>query len=130
MKRLSKILGTALAVSLALAAVAAAATLGVSSKVLSAGNAAVSTCGVSSPTASRHVDNSGNVTEVDVAGIPAACQGQTLSVTLENASKAAIGSASTTLSGCTSTCSAALTSFGGTVSAANLASYAFGITGS
>ena len=129
MKRLPKILGTTLTVWLAFAAVAAAATLGVSSGALSAGNAAVSSCGVSSLTATRRVDNSGNVTEVDVAGIPAACQGQTLSVTLQSASKAALGSASTTLSGCTGTCSAAFTSFGATVSAAGLQSYAFAVTG-
>ncbi len=129
MKRLTQILGTTLAVSLALAAVAAAATLGVSSQVLSAGNAAVASCGVSTLTATRQVDNNGRVTEVDVTGIPAACSGQTLSVTLESASKASIGSATTTLGGCASTCSAALTSFGATVTASDLQYYAFGIAG-
>ena len=74
MKRLTRIFGTTFAIWLAFAAVAAAATLGVSSNVLSAGNTAVASCGVSSLTATRKVDNSGDVTEVDVAGIPAACQ--------------------------------------------------------
>jgi len=129
MTRLTKILGTTLATWLATAAVAAAATLGVSTGVLEAGNAAVSSCGVASLTATRQVDASGDVTEVDVAGIPAACSGQTLSITLEDASRAAIGSASTTLGGCASTCSAAFTSFGATVSAADLHAYAFGMTG-
>ena len=75
------------------------------------------------------MDNSGHVTEVDVTGIPAACSGQTLSVTLESASKASIGSASTMLGGCASTCSAAFTSFGATVTASDLQYYAFGMAG-
>lgn len=129
MTRLTKILGTTLAVWLALAAVAAAATLSVSSTALSAGNARVSSCGVSSLTATRTVNQNGDVTEVDVTGIPVACQGQRLSLTLEDSSKAAIGSASTTIGSCSTTCSAAFTSFGGTVSATALTHYAFALAG-
>jgi hypothetical protein len=130
MTRFTKILGTTLAVWLALAAAAAAATLTVSSNVLSAGNAAVSSCGVSSLTASRVVDNNGGITEVDVASIPLACQGQTLSVTLADTTGAALASYTTTLAGCTSTCAASFTGLGGTISAASLKYVSFALVGS
>lgn len=130
MKRLSKILGTTLAIWAALATVAAAASLALTSGVLSAGRVAVSSCGVSSLSATRSVDNAGTVTRVDVSGIPESCSGQTLSVTLEGQSGGSLGGASTTIGACTGGCSATFTSFGGTVSAPSLSGYAFAVTGS
>jgi uncharacterized Zn-binding protein involved in type VI secretion len=130
MKPLAKILGGTLAVAATFAACGAAATLELGSDSLSAGNAAVTSCGVSSLSATRKVDNSGNVTQVDVAGIPAACSGETLSVTLVDSANASLGSASTTLGGCGATCSATFTSFGATVSGSSLLGYSFGVVGS
>jgi hypothetical protein len=75
------------------------------------------------------VDNAGNVTRVDVAGIPAACSGETLSVTLVGASNAGLGSGSATVGDCTTTCSAAITSFSATASAAGVLGYSFGLAG-
>ena len=66
-------------------ACAAAATLALGSTKLSAGNAAVTACTASPLTATRNVDNSGTVTQLNVAGIPTACYGETLSVTLVDA---------------------------------------------
>src|SRR5512133_1638708 len=99
MKALSKTLGFLLAVTAAFAAFAAAATLALGSNSLSAGNASVTSCGVSSLSATRDVDNSGNVTQVTVGGIPAACAGETLSITLVGSANAAVASASATISG-------------------------------
>jgi hypothetical protein len=130
MKPLAKILGGTLAVAATFAACGAAASLALGSGSLSAGNAAVTSCGVSSLSATRKVDNSGNVTQVDVGGIPAACSGETLSVTLVGSANASLGSASTTLGGCGATCSASFTSFGATVSASSLLGYSFGVVGS
>jgi hypothetical protein len=128
MKLLTKILGLALAVAATFAACGAAATLALGSQPLSAGNASVSSCGVSTLSATRTVDNSGNVTQVDVGGIPAACAGETLSVTLVGSGNLALASVSTTLSGCTATCSASFTSLG-TVSAASVSGFSYGVTG-
>jgi uncharacterized Zn-binding protein involved in type VI secretion len=128
MRLLTKILGLALAIAATFAACGAAATLALGSQPLSAGNASVSSCGVSTLSATRTVDNSGNVTQVDVGGIPAACSGETLSVTLVGPGNAALASVSTTLSGCTATCSASFTSLG-TVSAASVSGFSYGVTG-
>jgi hypothetical protein len=128
MTLLAKILGLALAVAATFAACGAAASLTLGSRSLSAGNASVTSCGVSSLNATRKVDNSGNVTQVDVAGIPAACSGATLSIALVSSTGTALASSSTTLSGCTTTCSASFTGLG-TVSAANIARFTFGVTG-
>ena len=117
MKTLSTALGLALAFA---ASIAAAATLAVGSTSLSAGNATVTSCGVSSLSATRRVDNAGNVTQVNVGGIPAACAGETLSLTLVGTST----SASTTISGS----SATFTGFG-TVSASSVTGYAFAVEG-
>jgi len=130
MTLLTKILGLALAVAATFAACGAAASLALGSQSLSAGDASVSSCGVSSLSATRNVDNAGNVTQVDVSGIPAACAGETLSVTLVGSGNAALGTASATLAGCGATCSASFTSFGGTVSASALLGYSFGMVGS
>ena len=128
MNTLSRTLGFLVTVAATFAACAAAATLAIGSTSLSAGNAAVTSCGVSSLTATRNVDNSGNVTQVNVAGIPTACSGETLSVTLVGSGNAALGSASATVGSCGTTCSATLTGFG-TVSAAGVTRYNFGLTG-
>src|SRR4051812_46013744 len=104
MKALSKTIGFALTLMALCVACGAAATLALGSTSLAAGNQSVTTCGAASVTATRTVDNSGNVTQVNVSGIPAACTGETLSVTLANSSNAALATATTTLSGCTTTC--------------------------
>jgi hypothetical protein len=124
----TKLLGTALGVAATFAGCAAAATLALSSKSLAAGNAAVSTCGVSSVAATRNVDNAGNVTEVGVTGVPAGCAGETLSVTLVGAGNAALATASAALGSCTTSCSADLTGFA-SVAAANVVSYSFAVSG-
>ena len=129
MKALTRTLGFALTATLTFVAFAAAATLALGSTSLSAGNAQVTSCGVSSLSSTRDVDNSGNVTQVNVAGIPTACAGETLSVTLTDSGNASIGSASGTIGNCGATCSVSLTSFGGTVSASSLYGYAFAVQG-
>lgn len=124
MTALSKTLGFATAAAATSAAFAAAASLALGSQGLSAGDAAVTSCGVASLTATRDVDNSGNVTQVTVRGIPAACAGETLSVTLVSSGGGALGSASQTIAGTTAT-------FGslGTIPAPSLAGYQFAVTG-
>jgi hypothetical protein len=129
MKTLTKTLGFGIALMATFAGFAAAATLAVGSTSLSAGNGTVSSCGISSLSATRNVDNSGNVTQVNVAGIPTTCAGETLSVTLTGASNASVGSGSATIGNCGSSCSVTFTSFGGTVSASNLLGYAFAVQG-
>jgi hypothetical protein len=130
MKTLTKTIGFALTIAALFAASAAAATLALGSSLLSAGNATVSSCGVSSLTATRNVNNSGNVTQVNVDGIPTACSGETLSITLFNSAHASLGGGSATVGSCGTTCSATLTSFGATVSATSLTGYGFAVTGS
>ena len=127
MKRLIRTLGITTALTLLTVGVAAAATLGIGSGQLSAGRAAVGRCTSSALTATRIVDNSGNVTEVNVLSVPQACSGETLAATLENSSHASLGSASVTVGTCTGGCTVSLTGFG-TVSAASLTSYAFSLT--
>ena len=128
MKRLINIFGTVVTAALLSAGVAAAASLGLGTKNLAAGSAAVSGCTSSSLTAIRRVDNAGNVTRVDVLAVPQACAGETLSVTLENASHASLGAASTTVGTCGGGCNVSVSGFG-TVAAASLAAYAFSLTG-
>jgi hypothetical protein len=127
MKLLAKILGTALAVAATFAACASAASLAFTSKALSAGNASVTTCGVASLSATRNVDNSGNVTQVTVPSVPAACAGDTLSITLAGSAGASLGSASGAVPAGGGTMS--FTSFGATVSATSLLSYSFAVVG-
>jgi hypothetical protein len=126
-KRLTRILGIATAITLLTVGVAAAATLGLGSGQLSAGSATVGHCTASALTATRNVDNSSNVTRVNVLGVPQGCAGETLAVTLENGSHASLGSASTTVGTCTGGCTVSLTGFG-TVAATSLTSYAFSLT--
>jgi hypothetical protein len=127
-RRLLRVLGTMLAVWAALAGLAAAASLTLTSRSLSAGRASVSSCGVSSLSATRNVDNGGNVTRVDVYGIPQSCSGKTLSLTLKSQTGGALGSASTTIGSCTGGCTATFTSFG-SVSGSSLYGYAFALVG-
>jgi hypothetical protein len=127
MKLLSRTLGTALAIAALCTAYGAAATLGFASNPLSAGNTSVNSCGVSSLSATRQVDNSGNVTQVTVGSVPSTCAGATLVVTL-------VGAGGTGLSGATTTVPAgggtiSLSSFGATVTAANVVAYSFAVTG-
>ena len=127
MKRPTRILGIALTAALLSVGVASAASLGLTSGKLGAGNATVSGCTSSSLTATRNVDNSGNVTQVNVTSVPQACAGQKLAVTLESSSSASLGAASTTVGACTGGCTVAVTGFG-TVSAANVTAYALSLT--
>ena len=127
MKLLAKILGSALAVTATFAACGAAASLAFNSKALSAGNASVTTCGVASLSATRNVNNAGNVTQVDVPSVPAACAGETLTVTLVGSANASLGSASAVVPGGGGTMT--FSSFGATVSAANLLSYQYAVVG-
>ena len=129
MKKLIKTSGFVVVLAAVFASCAAAATLLVSSASLAAGSVTVSSCGVSSLTATRNVDNSGNVTQVSVAGIPTACSGETLTVTLVGAGNTNLGSGSATIGNCGTTCSASLTSLGGTISAANVAGFRFAVAG-
>jgi hypothetical protein len=127
MKRLTHIIGLALTAGLLSVGVASAASLGLTSGNLGAGSATVSGCTSSSLTATRNVDNGGNVTQVNVLSVPQACAGEVLAVTLENSSHTSIGNASAIVGTCTGGCTATVTGFG-TVSAANVTAYALSLT--
>jgi hypothetical protein len=127
MQRLINILGVVMVAGLLSAGVAAAASLGMSSGRLAAGSAVVSGCTSSSLTATRNVDNSGNVTQVNILSVPQACAGETLAVTLANGLNVSLGSASTTVGACTGGCTVSLTGFG-TVPAATVNAYAISLT--
>src|SRR5205807_6772322 len=127
MKRLTHMLGIALTAGLLSVGVAAAASLGLTTGKLGAGSAAVSGCTSSSLTATRNVDNSGNVTQVNVTSVPQVCAGETLAVTLENSSHTSLGSASAVVGACTGGCTVTVTGFGPD-SAANLTAYALSLT--
>ena len=94
---------------------------------LGAGNATVSGCTSSSLTATRNVDNSGNVTQVNVTSVPQACAGETLAVTLQNSSHTSLGAATTVVGTCSGGCTVTVTGFG-SVSAANVTYYALSLT--
>jgi hypothetical protein len=126
-KRLTRIFGTALTAALVSVGVASAATLGLTTGKLGAGSATVSGCTSSSLTATRNVDNSGNVTQVNVTSVPQACAGQTLAVTLENSSHTSLGASSAVVGTCTGGCTVTVTGFG-SVSAANVTAYALSLT--
>lgn len=127
MKRLTRILGIGLTAALVSVGVASAASLGLNSGKLGAGNATVSGCTSSSLTATRNVDNSGNVTQLNVLGVPQACAGEILAATLENGSHTSLGSALAIVGTCTGGCTVSITGFG-TVSAANVTAYALSLT--
>ncbi|MFL5942956.1 MAG: hypothetical protein ACJ75L_06810 [Gaiellaceae bacterium] len=127
MKRLTSILGVVSTTALLSAGVAAAASIGLNSGKLGAGSATVAGCTASVLTATRNVNNSGNVTQLNVLSVPQACAAETLAATLENSSQASLGSASVTVGACTGGCTVTLTGFG-TVSATNVTAYAFSLT--
>lgn len=127
MKRLLEILGAVLTATMLSAGVAAAASLTFSTGQLSAGNAAVAGCTSSAPTATRNVNNNGNVTQVNVLNVPQACAGERLAVTLESSTGTSLGSASATIGACTGGCTVSLTGFG-TVAATSLTAYALSLT--
>ena len=124
MKVLSKTLGLLLTVTAAFTACAAAATLALGSTSVAAGDATVTACGTPALAATRDVDNTGNVTQVTVNGIPAACTGETLSVALVGSGNAALATATATISGTTATFTGL-----GAVAASNLLGYRFAVTG-
>jgi hypothetical protein len=126
MKRLANLLGFALAIAAMFAVCGAAASLGLGSKKLSAGNAAVTSCGVSALSAVRSVDNGGNITSVVVSGVPATCAGETLSLTLADSAGASLGSASAVIPAGGG--SLTFASFG-SVSATSLKSYRYAVVG-
>jgi hypothetical protein len=123
-KRLTHIFGITVTATLLTAGVAAAASLGLTTGKLGAGSTTVSGCTSSSLTATRNVDNSGNVTQLNVTNVPQTCAGETLAATLENSSHTGLGNSSAVVGTCTGGCSVSLTSFG-SVSAANVTAYAF-----
>jgi hypothetical protein len=126
MNLLAKIFGIALAVAATFAACGAAASLALGSQALSAGNASVTSCGVASLSSTRSVDNSGNFTEFVVTGIPAACAGETLSITLASGAGASLGSSS----GVVPAGGGSMTFSGfGTVSATSLMSFQYAMVG-
>lgn len=127
MQRLANILAIVVTAALLSVGVASAAGLGFTSGNLGAGSAVVAGCTSSSLTATRNVDNSGNVTQLTVTGVPQACAGETLAATLENSSHTSLGSASAVVGSCTGGCSMTLSGFG-TVSAANVTAYALSLT--
>ena len=127
MKRLTNIFGITFTAALMSVGVASAASLGLTAGKLGAGSAAVTGCTSSSLTATRNVDNSGNVTQVNVTSVPQVCAGQTLAVTLENSSHTSLGASSTVIGACTGGCTVTITGFG-TVSAANVTAYALSLT--
>jgi hypothetical protein len=127
MKRLTNIFGLGLIAALLSVGVASAASLGLTSGKLTAGSATVNGCTSSSLTATRNVDNNGDVTQVNVLSVPQACAGEVLAVTLENSSHTSIGNASAIVGTCTGGCTATVTGFG-TVSAATVTAYALSLT--
>jgi hypothetical protein len=124
---LTRILGIATATTFLTVGIASAASLGFGSGKLAAGSAAVAGCTSSALTATRNVNNSNNITQVNVLNVPQACAGETLAVTLENSSKVSLGAASTTVGTCTGGCTVTLTGFG-TVAASSLTAYALSLT--
>lgn len=127
MKRLRTIFGLVLTGMFLSVGLAAAASLGLTSGKLSAGSATVSGCTASSLTATRNVNSSGNVTQVNVLSVPQACASELLAVTLQNSSHVSLGAASTTVGTCTGGCTVTVTGFG-TVSAAGVTAYSFSLT--
>lgn len=126
MKRLIRTFGIVATTTLLTVGVASAASLGLTSGKLGAGSAAVVGCTASSLTATRNVNNSGNVTQLNVTSVPQACAGETLAATLENSSHTSLGAASAVIGACTGGCTVTLSGFG-TVSAANVTAYALSL---
>ena len=127
MKRLTNIFGLGLIAALLSVGVASASSLSLTSGKLTAGSATVNGCTSSSLTATRNVDNNGDVTQINVLSVPQACAGEVLAVTLENSSHTSIGNASAIVGTCTGGCTATVTGFG-IVSAATVTAYALSLT--
>jgi hypothetical protein len=126
-KRLINILGIATTTALVSVGVAAAAGLGVATGQLSAGSAAVTGCTSSSLTATRNVDNAGQITRVSVLTVPQTCAGESLAVTLESAGGAALGGSSAVVGTCVGGCTVSVTGFGA-VPGSSVSAYAFSLT--
>jgi hypothetical protein len=126
-KRLTRTFGIVAITTLLTVGVASAASLGLTAGKLGAGSAAVTGCTASALTSTRNVDNSGNVTQLNVLSVPQACAGETLAATLENSSHTSLGASSAVIGACTGGCTVTLTGFG-TVSAANVTTYALSLT--
>jgi len=126
-KRLTNIFGIVATAALLSVGVASAASRGLTTAQLGAGSATVSGCTSSALTATRNVDNTGNVTQVNVTSVPQACAGETLAVTLENSSHTSLGAATTVVGTCSGGCTVTVTGFG-SVSAANVTYYALSLT--
>jgi hypothetical protein len=124
--RLTNIFGIALTAALMSVGVASAASLGISTGKLGAKSVNVTGCTSSSLNVTRNVDNSGNVTQVNVLSVPSGCSGETLAVTLEDSSGASLASASTVVN-CSSSCTVSFTGLG-TIAASNLSAYALSLT--
>jgi hypothetical protein len=126
-KRLTRTFGIVAITTLLTVGVASAASLGLTAGKLGAGSAAVTGCTASALTSTRNVDNSGNVTQLNVLSVPQACAGETLAATLENSSHTSLGASSAVIGACAGGCTVTLTGFG-TVSAANVTTYALSLT--
>jgi hypothetical protein len=126
-KRLTNIFGLVVTATLLTAGVAAAASFGLTTGKLGAGSATVSGCTSSSLTATRNVDNTGNVTQLNVLNVPQACAGETLATTLESSTHTSLGSATAIVGTCTGGCTVTVIGLG-TVSAASVAAYALSLT--
>lgn len=134
MNRISKTLGLCLAIAAIFTGCAAAATLTLGSKNLSAGSTGVSSCAnLSSLVATRNVDNAGKVTRVDVGSIPLACSGETMWITLVGTANASLGSGTGVVGSCATTCSvsitASVTNFGLSVLGTNVLSFSLAMAG-
>lgn len=86
-----------LAVTAAAATFAAAASLGVTSNAIGAGNHSLTACDSDGFTFSRTVNSSGQITGMTISGIALACAGGTLTVTVTNSSDVSIGAGSVSL---------------------------------
>lgn len=127
MKRLINIIGLVLTTALLSVGVASAATLVFTTGKLGAGRATVTACATSPLQAMRNVDDSGDVTQVTVLNVPQACSGERLAVTLRKSGGASLFGASTVVGTCSGGCTVTF-NVPGTVSAANVAAFAFSLT--
>jgi hypothetical protein len=127
--RLIGLVFLAAAIAAVAAGVAAAATLGITSRTLGSGKAAVTACDTTGLTyPARAVDVSSNVTSLTVASIDTACAGARITVTLADASGVLLNSSSLTLPATGFTGTATL-AFSGSAPAASISSYQVAIVG-
>jgi hypothetical protein len=100
MKRGAALFLVLVAIAAILARVAFAATLGVTSKSVAAGNATVPACDTNGFTFPQRTLSTGTthyVTSLVVAGVAAGCAGSTLTVNLADASGSSVGSGSASI---------------------------------